>query len=154
MDMFKNILVCLDGSKLAEQILPYIEIQALQFNSKVTLFQVVSLPASNVVAAGATYTDEPKRSEQTLIDISNASVYLETLSHSLQKKGIKLEVMVIKAPQVGKAIIEYAKKNHIDLIGIVTHGHGGLGRLVFGSVFEYVLRESGIPMLVIKPQKT
>jgi nucleotide-binding universal stress UspA family protein len=152
--MFENILVCLDGSKLAEQILPYVEAQALQFKSKVTLFHVVPFPTSNIVEAGATYMDESKQDEQTRVNFEKSSTYLEALSHPLQEKGIKLEAMIIKAPHIGNAIVDYAKENHIDLIGIATHGHGGLGQLVFGSVFENVLRESGLPMLVIKPQKT
>jgi nucleotide-binding universal stress UspA family protein len=152
--MIQNILVCLDGSKLAEQILPYIETQALQFKSKVTLLQVVSIPAINIVEAGATYIDEPAQDEQTRVNFYKASTYLEALSHFLHSKGILAEAIVIKAPRVSKSILAYAKDNHCDLIGIATHGHGGLGRLVFGSIFEDVLRESKLPLLVIKPQKT
>ena len=49
--MFERILVCLDGSELAEQILPYATEQALQFNSKLTLLQVVPMPSSVYMAS-------------------------------------------------------------------------------------------------------
>jgi len=53
-----------------------------------------------------------------------------------------------------KAILQYAKENAIKLIAIATHGHGGLKRMFFGSVADKVLRESGVPVLVIKSQKS
>ena len=59
--MFEKILVCLDGSKLAEQILPYATEQAKRFNSKVVLFQAFTIPSTIAVAeaqaATATSTD-------------------------------------------------------------------------------------------------
>jgi len=150
--MFKNILVCLDGSVLAEQILPYMEAQALQFNSKITLLQVVPLPTDSVVEAGATYINAPMQDKQTQINFNKASAYLEAINRKKSDKGITYETRIIKAQHVGKAIVDHAKENHIDLVGMATHGHGGLGQLVFGSTFEYVLRESGLPILVIKPR--
>jgi nucleotide-binding universal stress UspA family protein len=50
--------------------------------------------------------------------------------------------------------MEYAQDNAIDLICIATHGRSGLGRVVFGSVADIVLRKSGLPILVIKPKET
>ncbi|MBI4337644.1 MAG: universal stress protein, partial [Chloroflexi bacterium] len=48
-------------------------------------------------------------------------------------------------------IIRYVKERGIDLVAISTHGRSGLSRLVFGSVAEKVLREAGVPVLLIKP---
>jgi len=42
--MFERIIVCLDGSELAEQILPYVVEQARRFNSALGLLRVVSEP--------------------------------------------------------------------------------------------------------------
>jgi nucleotide-binding universal stress UspA family protein len=151
--VFQNILVCLDGSKLAEQILPFVEAQALQFKSKITLLQVIPLPNINIVEAGSTYNNGPLQDEQTQINFHQALNHLEALGHFLQEKGVKSESAIIKSSQVGKTILEYAQENNIDLISIATHGHSGLGKLVFSSVADYILRESGLPMLVIKPQK-
>jgi nucleotide-binding universal stress UspA family protein len=151
--MFEKILVCLDGSKLSEQILPLVEGQALKFRSKVILLQVVTVPTATIIQAGATYSDPKILAEQERVHLKEATTYLENVSQSLQSKGLQVEAVVIEAFQVGKAILNYAEENGINLIAIATHGHGGLGRLVFGSIAEYVLRESGLPMLVIRPNK-
>jgi nucleotide-binding universal stress UspA family protein len=151
--MFEKILVCLDGSILAEQILSLVEIQAKKFNSKVILLQVVPLTATQIVEAGATFTDAGLLAEQEQISFDKATSYLENVSLAFKSKSIPVEAVVIKTFPVGKAILSYAEKNKVDLIAIATHGHGGFGRMVFGSIADYVLRESGLPMLVIRPKK-
>ena len=150
--MFEKILVCLDGSRLSEQILPFVEAQALTFNSQVILFHVVTSSSPSIVEGGATYQEAKDRQEQVQIDFTEATAYMEKTNRSLQAKGIQSQVEVVKAVSVGKAILDYAESNHIDLIAIATHGHGGLGHLVFGNVADHVLRESGLPMLVIRPR--
>jgi nucleotide-binding universal stress UspA family protein len=47
-------------------------------------------------------------------------------------------------------IVDYANRNNIDLIAIVTHGRRGLGRILFGSVAEYVVKHSKLPVLLVK----
>ena len=54
--------------------------------------------------------------------------------------------------RAGEAILSYAGRNNVDLIATATHGRSGLRRGIFGSVADYVLRESGLPMLVLRPQ--
>jgi nucleotide-binding universal stress UspA family protein len=149
--LFNNILVCLDGSKLAEQILPLTEEQALHFSSRVTLLQIVPVPEVAVVQAGATYKDA-NIEEQIQIATEKAKPYMEDIAKTFKEKGIPVEVVIQEGSSIGKAIIEFSQKHHIDLIAIATHGHGGLGRLVFGSVADYILRTSGLPMLLIRPK--
>jgi nucleotide-binding universal stress UspA family protein len=151
--MFENILVCLDGSILAEQILSLVEAQAKKFNSKVILLQVVPLTATQIIGAGATYTDAGVLAEQEQISFDKAASYLENVSFMFKSKSIPVQSVVIKSALVGRAILTFAGENGVDLIAIATHGHGGFGRMVFGSVADYILRESGLPMLVIRPKK-
>jgi len=151
--MFEKILVCLDGSILAEQILPLVEAQAKQFNSQVVFLQIVPFPMAQVIEAGATYYDAKVLAEQEEASFQKAISYLQNVSLTFKAKSIKVETVVIKNSLIGKSILGYAGENKIDLVAIATHGHGGLGRLVFGSVADYILRESGLPMLVIRPKK-
>jgi len=153
--MFKKILVCLDGSELAEQILPYAVEEALHFQSKLVLFQVVPEPvafspgipgAASVPIRTDTMLEEAKKA------LNEARDYLEDIATPLRKKGIQVEAVSILGG-AGEAILSYAEGNNINLITIATHGRSGLRRGVFGSVADYVLRESGLPMLVIRPQK-
>jgi len=154
--MFERILVCLDGSELAEQILPYAIEQALRFNSKLTLLQVVTMPSSVYTASVA--GELPQAGDMIAKQIqrqeAEARTYLDRVAQSLLKKGIDVESVVLGPLQPGKAIVKYAQDNAIDLICIATHGRSGLGRVVFGSVADLVLRESGLPILVIKPKET
>ncbi|HEU65155.1 MAG TPA: universal stress protein [Chloroflexi bacterium] len=153
--MFERILVCLDGSKLAEQIIPYATEQALQFDSKVTLLQVMSIPSSIAMAsvAGAL----PQTGDVIEADVqrqeAEIKACLDGVAQYLLEKGIDTECVTLGPSQPGETIVKYAQDNSFDLICIATHGHSGLGRVVFGSVADYVLRKSGLPILVIKPRE-
>jgi nucleotide-binding universal stress UspA family protein len=152
--MFKKILVCLDGSKLAEQILPYAVEEALRFQGRLVLFQVVPEPvAFSPGIPGA--ASVPMQTDIMLAEakkaLDEARDYLEKLAKPLRKKGIQVETVSILG-RAGEAILSYAGSNNVNLITIATHGRSGLRRGVFGSVADYVLRESGLPMLVIRPQ--
>lgn len=151
--MFERILVCLDGSKLSGQILPYAEEQALRFSSKVVLLQVVTLPTIGVAGTEASPATGAMIAEQLQLKKKEAMNYLESVARSLQAKKIQVEVIILEATPVGNAIVDYASNNKIDLIAIATHGRSGLGRAVLGSVADFVLRESGLPILVIRPRE-
>jgi len=150
--MFKKILVSLDGSKLAEQILPYAETQAQQFGSTVVLLQVITVSSAAIAGVGPVPSSGEIIAEQFNIAEQEAETYLKSIAKSLEAKGIKVEAVTLQGAQLGEGIVDYANKNGIDLIAIATHGRSGLGRAVFGSVADYVLRHSGIPILVIKPK--
>jgi nucleotide-binding universal stress UspA family protein len=153
--MFKKILVCLDGSALAEQILPYAIEQASHFESQMVLCRVVSeptltgigipgFPAMNIETTGM--ARQATKNEIESIE------YLKILADRLKnEQGISAEwVALFGAP--GQAIVKYAAENQIDLITIATHGRSGLGRVLIGSVADYVIKQSGIPILLIKPK--
>ena len=147
--MFNKIIVCLDGSSLAEQILPYATEQAQRFGSKLVLLQVLVprsatslLPENQPIVAGP---------EAIKKDEKEAKEYLERLAQPPRQIGLDVDcVTILGAP--GDGIVSYAAKNQCDLIAIATHGRSGLKRLFFGSVAEYVLKQSGLPILLIKPK--
>ena len=137
--MIERILVCLDGSSLAEQILPYATEVAQRFNSKLILLQVI--PPSSVSVGTETASEI----------IGPAKAYLEHVAQPLREKGLDVECATL-FDTPGKAIITYADKNEVELIAIATHGRSGLGRVLFGSVADFVLKESRVPILIIRPQ--
>jgi len=150
--MFEKILVCLDGSKLAEQILPYAVEQALRLDSKVVLLRVVVDPV--VVAAGAVIPVPASAiPEETQEEESEARAYLDSVAKPLRQKGVDIELVTLYGT-AGEAIVRYARDKGMGLIAMATHGRSGLGRAVFGSVADFVLRESGLPILVIKPKES
>jgi nucleotide-binding universal stress UspA family protein len=153
--MFEKILVCLDGSELAKQILPYAAEEALRFQSKLVLLQVVPEPVAfspGIPGTGAAPIQTDTMVEEAEDALNGARNYLEEIAKPLRKKGIQVEAVSVLG-RAGETILGYADRNNVDLIAIATHGRSGLGRAVFGSVADYVLRESGLPMLVIRPQE-
>jgi nucleotide-binding universal stress UspA family protein len=153
-NMFKKILVCLDGSKLAEQIMPYATEEAIRFQGKLVILQVVQEPVAfspGIPGAAPLPIETDAMVEVTKEALNKARDYLEKVAAPLRKKGIQVKTVAIPG-RVGEAILDYANTNRINLIAIATHGRGGLRRAVFGSVADYVLRESGLPVLVIRPQ--
>ena len=148
--MFKRILVCLDGSALSEQILPYVSEMALRFGSKITLLEITNPPTAVVEPLLGYYHATPLDKLQR--DEKEASTYLEHIAARLRKKGIEVACVTIFGSP-GESIVTYADKHKMSLIALCTHGHKGLGRLVFGSVAEFVLRNSEIPVLVRKPRE-
>jgi nucleotide-binding universal stress UspA family protein len=153
--VFERILVCLDGSRLAEQIMPYATEEAIRFQGRLVLLQVVPEP----VAFSPGIPGEAPVPIQTDIMVEGTRAartrptdYWEKLAAPLRKKGIQVETVAIPG-RAGEAILNYANTNSMNLITIATHGRGGLRRAVFGSVADYVLRESGLAVLVIRPHE-
>ena len=150
--MFQKILVCLDGSKLAEQIVPYASEQAARFGSTLTLLQVVSLATTPTPTGIESIpvmvpTDRLEEAEAAAKD------YLEGLARPLREKGLKVQCVTMIGPPA-ESIVGYAEEKGFDLVAIATHGRSGFKRLVFGSVADYVIRKSGLPILLIKPKQT
>lgn len=157
--MFDKILVCLDGSKLAEQILPYATEEALHFNSRMVLLQVVTPPPTIVMPGvpgvpGAPLAPSPKAVAEAMQKEETATrAYLESASRLIRPKGLKVDAVTLQGVLVGQLIVAYAKDNRVDLIALATHGRSGLSRAVMGSIADYVMKESGLPILLIRPRK-
>jgi nucleotide-binding universal stress UspA family protein len=146
--MYERLLVCLDGSAFAEQIMPYLTELASHFGSKMVLLRVVT--ETPVVSAG-----DPRVVVEGLEKVSRskqeAETYLESVAAPLRARGLGVECVVMEGP-AGETIMRYSEGNRMDLVALSTHGRGGLGRAVYGSVADYVLRHSTVPFLCIRPR--
>jgi len=153
--MFNKILACMDGSELAEQILPYVKAQAKSFESTVVLLHVtaeriVTMPGLPGAPGSPIQTRSMlKGMEQEMF---RADEYLDKLVPSFEELGIPTKYEVLEGP-VGETIVRYAKDNEIDLIALASHGRSGIDRAIMGSVADYVLRKAGLPILIIRPQQ-
>lgn len=154
---FRRIVVALDGSERAEQILPVVSPIARAFDSSVTLLRAVDPvqppiiwgDMSGHVASGVPYEDllQAARQEQT-----DAATYLVEQQKQLQDVGLTVNSERLEG-SAAETILEYARNERANLIGLTTHGRGGLGRVVFGSVAEAVLRASPCPVLLVRVQE-
>jgi nucleotide-binding universal stress UspA family protein len=139
--MFKRILVCLDGSELAEHILPHVAEIATQGPTEVVLLKVLPETIGGVTGVSQkTPASVQRRSEE----------YLQGLASPLEAAGAHVKAVTLLG-KAEEAIIRYARDNKIDMIALATHGRGGLQNTLFGSVAQHVLRESGLPLLLIRP---
>jgi nucleotide-binding universal stress UspA family protein len=159
--MFKRILACLDGSRFAEQILPYVAAEARRFASKVVLLQVIEIPrvfhASAVPIQPPLSIPLPLTKEQIGAEETTAKSYLNSVALRLRETGLDVDCVTLIArlgAVIGDTIISYAAANEIDLIAMATHGYTGWKRLIFGSTADFVLKKSGLPVMAIKPQET
>jgi nucleotide-binding universal stress UspA family protein len=73
------------------------------------------------------------------------------VAQRLRKRGLKVSSVTIPGDP-GETIVSYAKENAVGLIALSTHGRSGLVRLAFGSVADFVLKRSGLPILIRKPE--
>lgn len=150
--MFKKVLVCLDGSQVAERILPFVREEALAMKSNVILLRVVNFPGILTLGipgfpAVPVYTSAMP--EQLKKEYDTAKAYLEQVAQPIREQGIPVECeTLIGLP--GPTIISYANEKKIDFIAMVTHGHSGLRNVLLGSVAEYIVKESGLPIMMIK----
>lgn len=146
--MYTHILVPMDGSPLAEQILPHVKALA-EAGSKprVTLLRAVPREYPDV-SEGETTNEVVNPMDRLLAD---ATAYLEKVAGPLRSEGldVRLEVVV---RQPADAIVEFANREGVDLVAMATHGRGGLGRWVFGSVTQKIMHLTPAPMLVVRPK--
>ena len=142
--MYKRALVPLDGSPLAETIIPFILEIAGPLDMEVILLRVVQ-PIPPVVIEGSRHV-EVEDVEARRID---AEEYLAPLAAELEKQGVRVKSQVrrgIPAPE----IVAAARETGADLIAMSTHGRGGFGRIMFGSVAEAVLHQAEIPVFLMR----
>ncbi len=137
--MFKKVLVPLDGSRVAEKILPRVEklIQCCQ--AEVHLFQAV-----------VTYELAPEKEKEDRERLMReAYAYLEKVAARLRNRNIKAHAVVVYGKDAIQ-ICDYARKQKFDLIAMATHGRSGLSRWALGSVADKVLHCSQIPVMLFR----
>ena len=143
--MYNTILVPLDGSKRAENILSHVEALALCTNAKVIFLQVLKPPARTDYAI-----PHPEIFERQLQDeLREAKNYLDGHKGQFIEKNIEATSRA-EFGSVVKEILRVAEQEKADLIAICIHVRGGLSRLFYGSVAAGVLNRTDRPLLVIR----
>ena len=151
--MYKNILVPLDGSELAECVLGHVESIANGCGTESVTFLRVVEPVYLAVSAepDSGYTFSARDWQKLEDDLkSAASNYLDRLVARTKYGNVKIKSEVITG-KAADSIAAYAEEKGIDLITIATHGRSGVGRWVWGSVADRVLRTAIVPILMIRP---
>lgn len=144
---FRRIIVPLDGSSLAEQILPEVVALAKVEESELTLLRVLVPRTSSQEGIG----DKKTPCWDKDVAIADAQAYLFRTAAKLREDGFLTTTDVVVGENIAQAITDYAGRAKADLVAIATHGRGGISRALRGSVADVVTRTSRTSMLVFRP---
>lgn len=143
--MFKKILVPLDGSPLAESIVPVAMQMAKLAHAEIAILAVIS--AWQIAYAEGT-ADIAALSEHFA---AQCTEYLELLAARLRKDGLTVQTYVDEG-YVPDVICDVAERIDADLIAMATHGRSGIQRWLLGGTADKVLHISKVPVLLIRPK--
>jgi nucleotide-binding universal stress UspA family protein len=155
--MYKKILVPLDGSRFSNRALKYAVDLAQRYKAALVLAQVVppTRPIPPVDPTGLTSPvasqitfDQAERADRR--NLSRAKRYLAGKVRELKAKGLAAEYRATEGDPA-ESIMQIGRKAKVDLIVMTTHGRSGFRRAILGSVADKVIRDSGDPVLVVRP---
>jgi nucleotide-binding universal stress UspA family protein len=141
----RRLFLPLDGSPLAEAVLPFVSRLAWPLGLEIALLRVVPTVTPEIVQAGTRQiiVDQGERLRE------EAEAYLREVAARLVADGFRVTTTV-RAGEAAPEIVAGARECQADLIGMMTHGRTGLGRLFFGSVAEALLRHAAVPVFVVR----
>lgn len=149
--MYKNILVPLDGSQLAECVLPHVEtiikgcgVERVTFVRVVEPVQILVNTGEESFYDGILWQQMESQSKAAAVN------YIDQLVNRVKHDGVTIQKEVLTDGKAGDMIADYASRNDFSLIIIATHGRSGVSRWVWGSVADKILRSACIPVLMIK----
>jgi nucleotide-binding universal stress UspA family protein len=139
MEGYEKILVPLDGSDVAEAVLPEIEKVATVSDASISLLRVVYVHP-------IPYEDMTKF---YVAAVRDAEEYLRGIEERLKAKGFIVESHVRQGHEA-EEILDYCDQSDIDLFAMSTHGRSGIKRWLLGSVAEKVMRHTTKPILLVR----
>ena len=141
--MYKRALIPLDGSMVAESILPFILEVAGPLDMEVALLRVlVPVPPMTVEGTQVVIEDAGRLRAE-------AEEYLASIAAELRAKGVRVTTAVRRGEPVAEILVG-AREADADLIAMTTHGRSGLSRLLFGSVAAAVLSHAEVPVFLMR----
>lgn len=141
---FNQMIIPLDGSTLAEQILePAIRLAKLE-DAEIVLLQVMSPQDQDINSnLSKAWWEE---------GLPMAHAYLNRIAAQIRQSGISVSTDIVIGTGIAEAIGSFAKSRRARLVAIATHGRSGLRRAVRGSVADELMRNGAISLLVLHPE--
>lgn len=143
--MFDHILLPLDGSTLAEGVLPHAVALAQAFHSRLTLLRVVFVKESSDQQGMVNPMDWQMQK-------SEAESYLKTVQDRLADVDVESEIRVVEG-NPAQEIIGYTRDESVELIVLSSHGRGGLSEWNINSVVQKVLYRAFVPVMIVRAYK-
>ena len=154
--MSEKILIPLDGSKLGEAALHYVEgtfsrlapgekVEVILFHVITTLRHDVHISEGGVGTITVPYNESEMKQMKT-----DATKYLEEVGENLRNRGVTVLSRVGIGQNPADEIIKTEEEVNADLVAMSTHGRAGINRWAFGSVTDKVLRGGKVPVLMVR----
>ena len=143
--MYKKILVPLDGSPLAEAVLPHAEALAKSEHAEIIILRVPTTPASEFMTRDPSVAAMIRKSELDVVE-----EYVHDKVMLIEEAHIKASGMTREGP-VPEMILEVAEETHADIIAMSTHGRSGIQRWLMGSVADRIVNHAHVPVMLIHP---
>ena len=149
----RSILVPLDGSPVAESILPHIEDLARATGLEVILLQVTVPIGYPSVGREVAEAEKHEKDVKKLNEAREAATqfYLSEREKELTSKGVKVKTVSLTGKPASEMILKYIEDNPIGLTALATHGFSGISKWAFGSVAIDILEGSTRPLLLLRP---
>ncbi|MGZ8426874.1 MAG: universal stress protein [Candidatus Binatia bacterium] len=145
--IINSLVVPLDGSPLAEQILPTVCLWARALDVEVTLIRAFEFPARAYVSSEAYLPDYDEMREDARRE---AAAYLKEKEDFLVGNGVRTVSILTIEGAAANEIISYAQTAPGAVIAMSTHGRSGIQRWILGSVTEKIVRHADDPVLVVR----
>ncbi len=137
--LFRHILVPLDGSAMADEVLDRVVSLGTPDVTDYTLLTIVTADTSS---------DESDRE----FECDARRAHLVAIAAELEASGAAVKTLVEVHERPASGILHVADEEHVDLIALTTHGRGFVSRLIMGSVADEVVRGATVPVLVYRPE--
>lgn len=142
--MYRKILVPLDGSKVAEGVLPHAKALAYSEGAELILLTVGANPALDFAFS------DPGIARSAVIEQEERSKkYMDGIENDLREAGFKTST-VLRVGSIAETILGVAEELGVDCIAMSTHGRTGPARWLLGSIAERVVHNSKVPVLLIR----
>lgn len=140
--MFTHLLVPLDGSALAEAVLPAAVHLAQQLHARITLLHVTEHNPPDAV-----------HGQRHITAVAEGADYLAAIAKTLPGDlHVEAHVHPNEEHNVARSIVQHAEELGVDLIAMCTHGRGSVKRLLFGTIAQKVLALGETPVLLVSPE--
>ncbi len=142
--MYRKILVPLDGSKVAEGVLPHAKELAYAVGAELILLTVGANPAMDFAFS------DPGLAQNAMAEQEERSQkYIGEIENELKAAGFKTSTQ-LRVGSVAEVILGVAEELQVDVIAMSTHGRTGPARWLLGSIAERVVHNSKVPVLLIR----
>jgi nucleotide-binding universal stress UspA family protein len=146
---YNHVIVPLDGSELAESVLPHLE--AVASNCQVTNVELVrAVPPIEMHYKAAMPIDVNQEKQINRAAIIEAEDYLKSVKAKLDASRMSVSTKVLSG-KVIDVLADYINASDADLLIIATHGRSGPSRWIWGSVADRLLQVSCIPIFMVRP---